>query len=124
MIDILLLLILISIWIGFYALAKQQGRILLRLDQIEESAKVAGTEPENPSDQTEPDGLPLKTDFPGFKFPDLKGRTVALEDFRGKRVLLVHWNFECGFFESIASDLGHFDTSLQERNVQFVLIHL
>jgi len=121
-IDILLLLILISIWIGFYALAKQQGRILLRLDQIEESAKVAGTGPENPSDQTEPHGLPLKTHFPAFKFPDLTGRTVALEDFRGKRVLLVHWNFECGFCESIARELGHLDTSLQERNVQLVLL--
>ena len=101
MTTVLLLLILISIWIGFYALAKQQGRILLRLDQIEESAKVAGTGPENPGDQTEPDGLPLRTHFPAFKFPDLTGRTVALEDFRGKRVLLLHWNFECGFCESI-----------------------
>ena len=122
MIDIVLLLILISIWIGFYALAKQQGRILLRLDQIEESAKVAGTGPENPNDQTEPDGLPLKTHFPAFKFPDLTGRTVALEDFRGKRVLLVHWNFECGFCESIARELGNLGTSLQERNVQLVLL--
>src|SRR5438045_9561520 len=97
MIDILLLLILISIWTGFYALAKQQGRILLRLDQIEESAKVAGTGPENPNDQTEPDGLPLKTHFPAFKFPDLTGKTVALEDVGGKRVLLGHWNFAVGF---------------------------
>src|SRR5436305_12502765 len=96
MATVLLLSILISIWIGFYALAKQQGRILLRLDQIEESAKVAGTGPENPNDQAEPDGLPLKTHFPAFKFPDLAGKTVALEDFRGKRVLVVDCNFECG----------------------------
>jgi len=122
MLSVVAVLILISIWIGFYALAKQQGRILLRLDQIEESAKVAGTGQENPSDQTEPDGLPLKTHFPAFKFPDFRGRTVALEDFRGKRVLLVHWNFECGFCESIARDLGQLDTSLQEQNVQLVLL--
>src|SRR5437016_963289 len=100
MISVVAVLILISIWIGFYALAKQQGRILLRLDEIEDRAKVAGTGPENLSDQTEPDGLPLNSPFPAFKFPDLRGRTVALGDFRGKRVLLVHWNFECGFCES------------------------
>ena len=122
MISVVAVLILISIWIGFYALAKQQGRILLRLDQIEDRAKVAGTGPENLSDQTEPDGLPLNSPFPAFKFPDLRGRTVALGDFRGKRVLLVHWNFECGFCESIARELGQLDTSLQERNVQLVLL--
>src|SRR5437773_10948015 len=102
MIDIVLLIILISIWIGFYALAKQQGRILLRMDQIEESAKVAGTGPEKPNDQTEPDGLPLKTHFPAFKFPDLTERTVVLDDSRGKRVFLGHWKYECGFCQSIA----------------------
>ncbi len=119
---VLFVLILISIWMGFYALAKQQGRILLRLDKIDESRKIAGTGPENPSDRTEPDGLPLKTYFPAFKFPDLRGTRVALEDFRGKRVLLVHWNFECGFCESIARELGQLDTSFQERNVQLVLL--
>src|SRR5438105_384056 len=119
---VLFVLILISIWMGFYALAKQQGRILLRLDKIDESRKIAGTGPENPSDRTEPDGLPLKTYFPAFKFPDLRGTRVALEDFRGKRVLLVHWNFECGFCESIARELGQLDTSFQERNVQLGLL--
>src|SRR6266567_5635444 len=119
---VLFVLILISIWMGFYALAKQQGRILLRLDKIDESRKIAGTGPENPSDRTEPDGLPLKTYFPAFKFPDLRGTRVALEDFRGKRVLLVHWNFECGFCESIAPELAALDTGLEQANVALVLL--
>ena len=122
MIVVILLLILFSIWMCFYALVKQQGRILLRLDQMEVSAKGAGTGPESPTDQAEPDGLPPKTRFPAFRFPDLSGRTVALEDFRGRGVLLVHWNFECGFCESIARQLAHLDISLQERNIQLVLL--
>src|SRR2546429_9573762 len=80
------------------------------------------TGPENPSDRTEPDGLPLKTYFPAFKFPDLRGTRVALEDFRGKRVLLVHWNFECGFCESIAREVGQLATAFQEGQVQLVVL--
>src|SRR5437588_12387921 len=93
MISVVAGLILISIWIGFYALAKQQGRILLRLDQIEDRAKVAGTGPENLSDQTEPDGLPLKRPFPAFMFPDLRWRPVAFGDFRDQCYFLVLWYF-------------------------------
>jgi peroxiredoxin len=121
-ITVLLLLILISIWIGFYQLAKQQGRILLRLDELERSVKVAGTGPENLSEETEPDGLPLETNFPTFKFPDLSGSTVALEDFHGKRVLLIHWNFECGFCDSIAPELARLETTFEKRSVQLVLL--
>src|SRR5437773_2485511 len=119
---ILLTLLLISVWVGFYGLVKQQGRILLRLDQLEQNAKVGAVERQDLSEEGAPEGLALATEFPDFKFPDLTGRTVALEDFRGKRVLLVHWNFECGFCESIARELRNLGTSLQERNVQLVLL--
>jgi peroxiredoxin len=118
----LLLLILISIWVGFYQLVKQQGRILLRLDELERESKAAGSARENLDMEAEPAGLPLETDFPRFSLPDLSGKTVALEDFRGKRVLLVHWNFNCGFCESIAPELGRLEASLERRNAQLVLL--
>jgi peroxiredoxin len=118
----LLLLILISLWIGFYQLVKQQGRVLLRLDQLEQHAQAAGVGLEKPGEEAEPAGLPLQSDFPAFKFPDLEGRPVALEAFRGKRVLLVHWNFECGFCDSIAAELGRLETSLERQDVQLVLL--
>src|SRR6266699_906582 len=119
---ILLTLILISVGVGFYAVVKQQGRILLRLDQIEQNAKLAADGPEDVSDEAEPGGLALTTDFPTFQFPDLTGKTVALQDFRGKRVLLVHWNFECGFCDSIAPDLAALETGLEKANVALVLL--
>ncbi len=118
----LLVLILISLCVGFYELVKQQGRILLRLDQLEQAAKAAGNGPEDLSEETEPGGLPLGADFPAFRLPDLAGETVALEDFRGQRVLLVHWNFKCGFCESIAPELSRLEASFQKRNVQLVLL--
>jgi peroxiredoxin len=47
---------------------------------------------------------------------------VGLEDFRGKRVLLVHWNFECGFCNSIAAELAGLETSLEKHKVQLLLL--
>src|SRR5205807_5044156 len=118
---VLLSLILISVWMCFYALIKQQGRILLRLDEIEARTKAAGNGLEHPID-TESDALPPNAPFPAFGFPDLRGRTVALADFCGKRVLLVHWNFECGYCQFIARDLADLDSGLEKRNVQLVLL--
>jgi len=116
----LLLLILISIWIGFYQLVKQQGRLLLRLDQLERDVQVDsrtnGTQHEPESDRF------LGTDFPSFEFPDLYGNTVALEDFRGKPVLLVNWNFECGFCDAIAPELARLQASLEKQKVRSVLL--
>ena len=112
---VLLLLILISVWIGFYQLVKQQGRMLLRLDELERNARAAGAAAE---EAAEPDGLPLGTDFPAFRFPDLAGKEVALEDLRGQRVLLVHWNFDCGFCESIAPELARLETGFEKQNVR------
>ena len=118
---VLLLLVLISIWIGFYQLVKQQGRILLRLDELERT-QVTGSRLKNPSEETEPDGLPVETDFPAFELPDLTGKTITLEEFRGKRVLLVHWNFECGFCASIAPELARLENSFETHNVQLALL--
>jgi peroxiredoxin len=122
MTTVLLLLILVSLWIGFYQIVKQQGRILLRLDQLEQNGQAAGAEVEKPGEQAEPVGLPLQSNFPTFRFPDLAGKAVALEDFRGKRVLLVHWNFECGFCESIAAELARLETRFEKHNAQLVLL--
>ena len=119
---VLLLLILVSLWIGFYQVFKQQGRILLRLDKLEQNAPAGGPRLEKPAEQAESGGLPLRSHFPSFTFPDLAGRAVALEDFHGRRVLLVHWNFECGFCDSIAAALAGLETSFEKRNIQLVLL--
>lgn len=107
---------------GFYQIVKQQGRILLRLEQLEGRPQPAPTKVEEPGEEVEPAGLPLETDFPAFSFPDLSGKAVGLEEFRGKRVLLVQWNFECGFCDSIAAELAALQTSFDKANVTLVLL--
>jgi peroxiredoxin len=92
------------------------------MDHLEQHGQAAGAGLEKPEEQAEPDGLPLQSDFPGFRLPDLAGRAVALEEFRGKRVLLVNWNFECGFCNSIAGELARLETSFEKQSVQLLLL--
>jgi len=114
-------LILISIWVGFYQLVKQQGRILLRLDELER-AIASGRNSAAPHEHTAVEGLALGTVFPGFELNDLSGKTHTLSDFRGQRLLMIHWNFDCGFCEAIADDLARLENDLSRQNAQIVLL--
>ena len=42
------------------------------------------------------DGLPTGTRAPGFTLPDLDGKEVSLDQFRGSKVLLVFSDPQCG----------------------------
>jgi peroxiredoxin len=110
-------LTLISIWIMLYQLMKQQGRILLRLDALADNEMAEHTGDTGPST-----GPAVGTAFPSFSFPDLAGHTIALEDFRGKRVLLVNWSSQCGFCDLIAPDLSKLQPDFLKENVQLLLV--
>jgi peroxiredoxin len=120
MITLLLLLILLSIWVGFYQLVKQQGRILLQLDALEVGASAWDKDSGATSEHDH--GLPLGTVFPDFELPDLSGRTRALAAFRGKRLLLIHWSFDCGFCEAIAEDLAGLEDDFEKQKAQIILL--
>jgi thiol-disulfide isomerase/thioredoxin len=68
-----------------------------------------------------PAGLAPGKTFPPFRLPDLGGREVGLETFRGKRVLLVNWSPQCGFCIRIAPELAKLQQALFARNVELVL---
>jgi peroxiredoxin len=122
MIALLLLLILLSIWVGFYQLVKQQGRILLRLDALERGAFAWNRDSAGASEQDHVDGLPLGTVFPDFELPDLSGKTRALANFQGQRLLLIRWSFDCGFCEAIAEDLARLGTDFERQKAQIILL--
>jgi peroxiredoxin len=122
MITLLLLLILLSIWVGFYQLVKQQGRILLRLDALERSAAAWDRDSAAASEHDHVDGLALGTVFPDFELPDLSGRVRALADFQDQRLLLIHWSFDCGFCEAIAEDLAGLEADFQKQRAQIILL--
>jgi peroxiredoxin len=100
-----------------YEVIKQQGRILLRLDGIAERLGLHA-----PSGaQAMPAGLAVGTPFAPFTLPDLTGKQVALEDFRGKQVLLVNWSPHCGFCGQIASILARLQDEFYKHDVTLVL---
>ncbi|HEV2853352.1 MAG TPA: redoxin domain-containing protein [Thermoanaerobaculia bacterium] len=109
-----------------YQLIKQQGRLVMRLDQVERDLGL------NPEDAVErgtvaiqarqPSGLPVGTVLPNFELPDLDDQPVSLQDFRGKRVLLVNWSARCGFCDLIAPDLARAEADLERANVKMLLV--
>jgi peroxiredoxin len=103
-------------WLLLQAL-RQQGRLLLRIEALEQRAGS----PDAPALDPARGGLPLATAFPPFRLPDLEGEEVGLEDLE-TRVLLVHWSPECGFCRQIAPELARLQTDLRRRKTELVLV--
>src|SRR5262245_24253455 len=94
------LLLGVGAWMG-YQLVRQNGRILLRLEAIEQRL---GARP--PEQRREPQGLPIGTPASDFELPDLAGKRHKLSEFRGQDVLLIFFNPKCGFCTKMAADLA------------------
>ena len=94
------LLIAFGVWLG-YQLVRQNGRILLRLEEIEK--RIA---PRPPNDRREAGGLPVGTLAPDFELPDLAGVRHKLSGIRGQDLLLIFFNPNCGFCTKMAADLA------------------
>jgi peroxiredoxin len=86
-------------WLG-WQLLRQNGRLLLRLDELE---KRLDTVEFGENDQ--PTGLLVGSDAPGFELPDLAGERKSLAQYRGQAVLLIFFNPGCGFCRDLAPKL-------------------
>src|SRR5262249_37296559 len=51
-------------------------------------------------------GLAPGSTAPAFELPDLTGKPASLAQWRGRRVLLIFFNPQCGFCEQMAADLA------------------
>jgi peroxiredoxin len=92
--------ILVGCWLG-WQLLRQNGRILLRLDELEKRLdKLEFGEDEQPA------GLPLSSDAPSFELPDLAGETTTLAQYRGRSLLLIFFNPACGFCRELLPKLA------------------
>jgi hypothetical protein len=88
-------LVLLSLWVILRQAAKQQGRILLGLDDLEFRLKQGGFDGDD-GEAPDADGLQPETAVEGSEsVPDVAGGTLALDDYRGKRLLLVNWSPGC-----------------------------
>src|SRR5262245_65484991 len=96
------LLIALVTWLG-YQLVRQNGRILLRLEGIEQQLSLSKRAPAKPSKSA---GLTIGSAAPDFDLPDLIGTRHKLSDFRDQNVLLLFFNPQCGFCTKMAADLA------------------
>ena len=65
--------------------------------------------------------LPLGTSAPDFKLPDYNGKLVALNDFRGKKGLLVVFMCNhCPYVKHVAPELAKLTEEYQRRDVAVV----
>lgn len=94
------LLIAVGAWLG-YQFILQNGRILLRLEAIENRLANPPNE-----DHRKPAGLPIGAPAPDFELPDLAGARRSLSQFRGQDVLLLFFSPKCGFCTKMAADLA------------------
>lgn len=98
------LLIAIGTWL-VYQIARQNDRILLRLESIEKQIGLR-KETRAGAKRPEPSGLPVGTAAPDFELPDLTGARHKLSAFRGRDLLLIFFNPKCGFCTKMAVDLA------------------
>ncbi len=90
-------------------LMRRSGRLLERLDKLA-SAAPPGL------------GLSLGDAFPDFQLPDLNGTQHSLAEYKGRRVLAVHWGADCGFCDVIAAELEAARVHLQAMNTELILM--
>lgn len=86
---------------------RQQGRLLLRIEALEEHLEAEGSAA--PGAQiVQPQGLPVGTPAPSFALPGLYGETITLEFLRaaGKPVLLLFSDPGCGPCNALLPEIG------------------
>ena len=83
-----------------YQLFKQNGRILVRLEALER----ARTRPSSAGGPPEP--LTAGSVLHDFELPLLDGGSMTLSQWRGRRLLLIFFDPDCGFCQDLAPRLA------------------
>jgi peroxiredoxin len=114
------LVVALGCWLGLQLL-RQNGRLLLRLDALEERLARLAPAPARAPAREESRGLPLGGDAPPFALPDLTGAPTSLAAYRGRRLLLLFFNPRCGFCTRMAPDLAKLPTDDPSQPLPLVI---
>jgi peroxiredoxin len=109
---------------------RQQGRMQLRLDALDDAIDVAvgdALERAHASDPVQaeaaaPTGIEVGREVPDFELRDLDGAPVSLSTFRGERIALVYWSPDCGYCDQIAPSLVRLQNTLERNWTRLVLV--
>src|SRR5829696_3518040 len=101
-------------------LLRQNGRLLVRLEALEQrvaSGDAAPPEAEEAPQAMPETGLPVGTEAPGFSLWGLYGETLMLEALRarGKPVMLLFTDPNCGPCTSLLPEIGRWQQEHGER---------
>lgn len=95
-----------------WQLLRQNGRLLLRLDELEQRLNELEF-----GEGKAPVGWPVGGEAPVFDLPDLASNRKSLAQYRGQPLLLIFFNPACGFCRELLPRLTALDSSPQdERN--------
>jgi peroxiredoxin len=89
--------IAVAAWLWFRMLG-QNGRMLQLVEALEEGVEGLHDEWE----ASQPQGLQAGEVAPPFELPDLDGDLHSLEEFRGRRMLLIFFSPDCAFCQEMA----------------------
>lgn len=119
------ILLAIGCWLGFQLL-RQGGRILLRLEALEQRLASASPQPAPPPEPQPPPApeLPIGAAAPEFELPDLQGGRRSLAHWRGRKVLLMFFSPGCGYCTQMLPDLGELpaDANAQDGTPQMLIV--
>jgi peroxiredoxin len=96
------LLIAAGCWL-VYQLIRQYGRLVLRLEGVEEQLGLLRV---TLGQASEPGGLSVGEPAPNFELPDLDGHMHALAEFVGQRVLIIFFSPQCGYCVNMLPELA------------------
>jgi peroxiredoxin len=84
--------------------------------------KGLGTERPLSESQIEREGRRAGNRAPSFNLPDLDGRTVSLDQYRGRRVLLVFSDPKCGPCETLLPELVRFECEQNDGAIALIMV--
>src|SRR5436305_190873 len=88
--------------------ARQEYALIRRLDDLELAVEELVDAQSSRGGGQAAEGVPLGTPAPTFSLPALTGspRTVALEEFHGRRLVLLFIRPGCSYCQQMAPDLA------------------
>jgi thiol-disulfide isomerase/thioredoxin/uncharacterized membrane protein YphA (DoxX/SURF4 family) len=110
------LALLTAQWVFLLGLLRQNGRLLARLEAVEERLAASGLAPSE-NEAPSAAGLPVGVPAPTFSLEHLHGEEIALDHLRarGKPVMLVFTDPSCGPCVELLPELGRWQHEYGEK---------
>ena len=124
-IGLLLLGLFAAQWWFLTHLLRQNGRLLVRLEALEEKISGGAVPSQNGAQQAPPPGLPVGSQAPTFNLSGLYGETLTLESLlrsSEKPLMLLFTDTNCGPCNALLPEIGRWQQEYAEKKLNISLI--